>query len=179
MQNLFLDKFRRDSRRLKGHDYASPGIYFITILTMPRILFFGKLINQKMNLSPIGKIVLKNWIKIPSKFSHISLDEFVIMPDHVHGILIIREIKSDKHKYSSDQRTNIKGGITRGYNPMINKQSISFAIRWLKARTTYQIRKKYPKKQFAWQSRYHDRIIKDEKALYAARNYIRNNPKKE
>jgi putative transposase len=178
MNELFLDLYKQESTRLKYHDYASPGIYFITILTKPRILFFGKIVNQKMELSPLGKIVHTNWIKIAKKFSHISLDEFVIMPDHVHGLLTINDIQSDKRNFYYDQQLSKRGGITGRLNPMNNKLSISYAIRWFKACCTYQIRKEYPEKQFAWQSRYFDRIIRDVDALYAVRNYIRKNPTK-
>jgi putative transposase len=178
MDKLFFDQYRREYGRLPGHDYASPGNYFITINTKPKILFFGKIINHQIQLSDRGKIIYKNWIQIPQKFEHIKLDAFVIMPDHIHGILTIDNVLPKKRTYSNDSNINKKGGITGLNNPMINNQSIPYVIRWFKARGTFQIRQKYPQKHFAWQSRFYDRIIKDKNGLYAAQMYIKNNPKK-
>ncbi len=178
MDELFFDQYIRGSRRLPGNDYASPGYYFITINTKPKILFFGKIVNHKILLSDMGKIILNNWIQIPRKFNNIKLDKFVIMPDHIHGILYIDKVLPKKRTYSNDSNNNKKGGITGLNNPMINNQSISNVIRWFKARSTFQIRQKYPEKQFAWQPRFYDRIIKDENVLYSARMYIINNPKR-
>lgn len=91
MANLFLNKFRIESKRKNGHDYSSAGIYFITILTEAQISFFGKIVNGNMVLSPIGQIIYTHWISLPERFSFIAVDEFVIMPNHLHGILIIKQ----------------------------------------------------------------------------------------
>jgi len=89
MSDLFLNKFRIESSRLEGYDYSSPGIYFITILTDAQISFFGKIVNCRMHLSSVGRIVLFNWLKLPEQFTSVVLDDFIIMPDHLHGLVII------------------------------------------------------------------------------------------
>jgi hypothetical protein len=74
---------------LEGHDYSSPGEYFITICVRNQIPFFGKIENRKMILNDIGIIANKFWLEIPHHYQNIKLDEYIIMPDHIHGILII------------------------------------------------------------------------------------------
>jgi REP element-mobilizing transposase RayT len=222
MSNLFLNKFRVKSNRLKGHDYSGPAVYFVTILTDARILFLGQIFHDKMHLSPIGKIVKTNWMRLAKHFACISLDEFVIMPDHLHGILIINSkinynnditknneksllastlelynkkkckdsishVPSDRcsGKVEISQVKNIlfqgqetKGGITKNHNPMISKDSLSYYLRWFKGKSTYDIRKAYPKIRFSWHPGFYDKIIKDKNSYYAAKKYIQNNPMK-
>jgi len=86
---LFKNKYRIQSTRLVGWDYSSNGIYFITINTKFGKNYFGKIINKKMYLNNIGKIIKKYWYEIPNHFSNIKLDEFIVMPNHIHGIIII------------------------------------------------------------------------------------------
>ncbi len=82
-------QYRRKSFRLHGYDYRNEGMYFVTICTKDRYLYFGQIEQDKMILSDIGEIVYKNWLLIPELSPHIVLDEFVIMPNHIHGILAI------------------------------------------------------------------------------------------
>jgi REP element-mobilizing transposase RayT len=74
---------------MKNYDYASNGAYFITIVTKNRNHFFGKIVDHKMILNEIGKIAKKYWDEIPRHFPFIRLDEMVIMPNHIHGVLWI------------------------------------------------------------------------------------------
>ena len=90
---LFMNKYRIGSKRLKGFDYSSPGKYFITICIKNKITYFGKIENEEMILSELGEIAEKFWLEIPDHFPSIELDEFIIMPDHMHGIIIIRQSK--------------------------------------------------------------------------------------
>jgi len=87
--SYFQQKYRIPSIRLKHWDYSSSGWYFITICTYQKTCYFGEIINGKMELSEIGKIAEKYWLEIPKHFSNIRLDEFVIMPNHIHGIIVI------------------------------------------------------------------------------------------
>jgi REP element-mobilizing transposase RayT len=86
---LFRNKYLIESTRLKGFDYSAPGKYFITICTKNKIPFFGKICNGEMILSESGIIAHNSWLAIPSHFPSALLDEFIIMPDHIHGIIII------------------------------------------------------------------------------------------
>ena len=91
---LFKNKYRTESNRLKNWDYSNNGFYFVTICTKNKENYFGKIRNKKMVLNEIGKITQKYWLEIPKHFLFVKLDEFVVMPNHVHGILVID--KNDK-----------------------------------------------------------------------------------
>lgn len=90
MSEKFRDKYRIPSTRLQNWDYSENGYYFITICTKERRYYFGEIINNKIQLSEIGKIIQHYWLEIPKHFLFVKLDEFAIMPNHVHGILIIK-----------------------------------------------------------------------------------------
>ncbi len=110
MEELFKDKYRIKSARLKDWDYSQEGYYYITICTKNREPFFGKIINNKVNLSEIGKIVEKEWLKTPQIRNNIQIDEFIIMPNHFHGILIIDykyPVETSQSNVSSDEYTII------------------------------------------------------------------------
>jgi putative transposase len=94
MQNKFQNKYRIPSSRLQTWDYGTNGAYFITICTQNREHFFGIVQNGTVQLSEIGKISERLWIEIPNQFPFIELGNFVVMPNHVHGILIINKIVS-------------------------------------------------------------------------------------
>ncbi len=89
MEGLFKNKYRIDSTRLKDYDYSQDGSYFVTICTKERELFFGEVQNNKMILNDLGVIAEKYWLEIPQHFENTELDEFIIMPNHIHGIIVI------------------------------------------------------------------------------------------
>jgi len=110
-----MNKYRIGSKRLKGYDYTSPGKYFITICTKNKIPYFGKIENGEMELSYCGEIAEKFWLEIPNHFPLIELDEFIIMPNHMHGILIIRN--PDSISGNPVQTPNL--GVCTGPYPQI------------------------------------------------------------
>lgn len=205
MQNKFKNKYRFSSARLQTWDYSNNGAYFITICTQNRHHFFGHIKNQEMQLSEIGILAEKFWYEIPNHFSMVELGNFVVMPNHVHGILIIdnisipdvetRFIASDINEMNnsrfiaSDNDDNketrliasLQGGMdgTGGFsgdkNPMFGN-SISKIIRWYKGRCSFESRKINP--NFVWQSRFHDHIIRHSKSFDTIQNYIEQNPLK-
>ena len=83
------EKHHRRSIRLKGYDYSQPGWYFVTVVTYDRQNLFGHIENGKMILNDGGKIARKCWLEIPHHYPNVNLDEFVVMPNHVHGIIVI------------------------------------------------------------------------------------------
>lgn len=89
---LFRNKYRVESARLEGFDYSSPGAYFVTAVTKDRIPYFGRIVDGKIELSEIGEIVADEWRKTALIRKNVQLDEWVVMPDHLHGILIIRDM---------------------------------------------------------------------------------------
>jgi putative transposase len=96
------EKHHRRSIRLKGYDYTQPGAYFITICTQGRECLFGEIIDGEMHLNEAGQIVVQTWQDLPNHISNVQLDAFVVMPNHVHGIIII---------------TDRAGGIGAGFKP--------------------------------------------------------------
>ncbi|NBB86763.1 MAG: hypothetical protein GVY12_11185 [Bacteroidetes bacterium] len=87
---LYKNKYRNDSLRLRGYDYTSAGLYFVTICTAGRAWFFGEVRRGIMGLSGIGAVAHRYWNEIPDHFDHAAMDAFIVMPDHVHGILVLQ-----------------------------------------------------------------------------------------
>lgn len=173
----FQDKYRIESSRLKNWDYGKNASYFVTICTGNREKLFGEIVDEKMNLNELGKIVEEIWLKIPEKFDFAKLENYVIMPNHLHGIITIEKNKEhiendeDLRKYFLNFEI---GGFAKHKNPMLNN-NLSRIIKWFKGRATFEIRKIYA--GFLWQELFWDNIIKDEKMYFKIKNYIKNNPK--
>ncbi|MBK8700264.1 MAG: hypothetical protein IPN29_12335 [Saprospiraceae bacterium] len=173
-----IKKYRTRSLRLKGHDYGKNGTYFITICTMDRIPHFKILNNTNWELSESGGIVIEIWQAIPEFFPYVQLGEFVLMPNHIHGIIKITksvagEVPSvGKLPFNEDVA---HGGFTGIQNLMLH-QNLGRVVRWFKGRCTYEIRKVNP--DFSWQRNYYEHIVRDEKALENIENYIKRNPDK-
>jgi REP element-mobilizing transposase RayT len=172
----------RKSVRLRGYDYSKPGAYFITICTHDRQYNLGRSENGSIKLSPIGKIVEKYWKEIPEHFKHVALDAYIIMPNHIHGIIIItHKINSGKTKNNHRRgvKFNAPTNIISKYHSQISPKSgsLSVIIRTFKSSVTIWC-KKNGFKNFNWQRNFYDRIIRHEKELHQIRQYILNNPKK-
>ncbi|MDR0833579.1 MAG: hypothetical protein LBN93_05265, partial [Candidatus Symbiothrix sp.] len=84
-----MKQFNRRSIRLKKYNYAQEGLYFVTICTQNRECIFGKIIDGAMVLNEVGKMACDEWMKLPFRYPHISLNVFQIMPNHIHGIIIV------------------------------------------------------------------------------------------
>ena len=87
---LFKNKYRIESARLQGWDYRNAGYYFVTICPHQRQHYFGKVVGPNMDLSPLGEIAAQFWVEIPCHHAGVKLDEWIAMPNHVHGIVVIR-----------------------------------------------------------------------------------------
>lgn len=179
MQNKFKNKYRISSARLQKWDYPNNGAYFITICTQNRHHFFGYIQNQEMQLSEIGKLAEKFWYEIPNHFSMIELGNFVVMPNHVHGILIIDKPNDESFAETrqclvSTVETNSIIGSSRFQNQ--GKNTISSIVGSYKSIVTKMSRQINP--NFAWQSRFHDHIIRNSKSFDTIQNYIEQNPLK-
>jgi REP element-mobilizing transposase RayT len=181
MLTRFKNKFNISPTRLEYWDYGASGAYFITINTKNRRHFFGKVVyssfdNAEMHLSNLGTIAEQLWLQIPIQFSFIELCNFVIMPNHVHGILIIHKESFVEGEYGliKENTRERNGGVTGICNPM-NQENISRIIRWYKGRCSFEMRKE--KIDFSWQPQFHDHIIRDNGEFFRIRNYIADNPK--
>jgi len=101
MSDKFKGKYRIKSTRLPNWDYGKDAVYFVSICTQNREHYFGEITNGVMQLSEIGKMANKYWLEISEHFPFVELDEFVVMPNHVHGIIII-------NKPHNKQMSNVK-----------------------------------------------------------------------
>ena len=169
---LNMEKKHRRSLRLKDYDYSQAGAYFITICTKGRKCYLGEICNERMNLSDIGNIVKECWLKIPEHFGNVKIDEWVIMPNHVHGIIIIIESVGTDYNLSLQRKTR----QNRFQN--ITPKSLSYIIATFKSAVSRQINRIGTGNDFAWQSRFYDHIIRNENELYRIKQYIQNNPLK-
>ncbi len=163
----------RISIRLPEYDYSQGGCYFITICTKDKISYFGEITCNTINLSRIGLLAAEYWQRIPVHFLNVKLDKSILMPNHIHGLLWLKDdripvgaqyieplqkVEYKKHKF---QKTIPKsfGSIIRSYKASVtrwcNKNDIA---------------------EFRWQRNYYERIIRNERELNAVREYISNNP---
>ena len=176
MQNKFQNKYRIPSARLQMWDYSNNGAYFITICTQNRHHFFGYIQNQEMQLSKTGKLAEQFWHEIPSHFPMVELGNFVVMPNHVHGILIIDKPNDESFVETrqclvSTVETNSIIGSSRFQNQ--GKNTISSIVGSYKSIVTKMSRQINP--NFAWQSRFHDHIIRNERDYLVHGEYIQMN----
>jgi putative transposase len=189
MTSLYRDKYRVESTRLKGWDYAADGWYFVTICTRGRECFFGKIVDQRMRLSKIGDIALRFWEDIPNHSVNAGLDAFVIMPNHLHGIITIKAPDGSTitgknggpgtHSHGcrdvacNVSTTDESGRLTDPPKP----GSLGAIVRSYKSAVTRWCRMNgYT--SFAWQPRFYDHVIRDGVALQNVRRYILDNPAK-
>ena len=156
--------------RLQGYNYSQPGAYFVTICTHGRECALAEIVNDKAVLSEEGQVALDCWKGLSKHYQQIELDEFVIMPNHVHGIIVIRD--SDNAGGSRPRRAGLKPAPTR-------RHSLSEMIRGFKTFSARRINQlKNQKGRPVWQRNYYEHVIRDEKTLVAVREYIMNNPGK-
>jgi len=179
LSDNFSNNPQRNRRtiRLKEYDYSIPWWYYVTICTFDRKLLFGEIKKGKMILNDIGKIVDEEWMKTKEVRKNVDLDYHVIMPNHMHGIVIINsrgELNSPKE--------GKEGG--RQYAPTNNKlkspsQTLGAIIRGFKSSVTKQIRELLGNPSIKiWQRNYYEHIIRNENDLHRIRIYIQNNPLK-
>ena len=161
---------------MKGYDYAQPGVYFVTICVQGRENLFGTVIGGEMQLNGGGQMVGSWWRRLPDKFPTITIDEFAVMPNHIHGVIIIVE-PDDTVGANPRVRPESGQGQTHGSAPTLGK-----IMQWFKTMTTNAyIRgvKQDGWKPFLgklWQRNYYERIVRNERELNAVRQYIQDNP---
>ena len=163
--------YRVPSARLPGFDYRR-GVFFVTVVTAGREPWFGRLENGGVVLSPAGRVVAQEWERTGKVRSDATADALVVMPDHVHGILALRT-GGGGHRDAGEEETPHRGVSTGG--PEAWRPGVLGAVvgRW-KSECTRRIRTRHP--AFAWQPRFHGRIIRSDRHLEQARRYIAENP---
>jgi len=150
---------KRKSLRLKNYDYSTTGYYFITILTDDRKNLFGSIKNEKIVLNDLGLIANNTWLSIPQHFSNITLDEYVIMPNHMHGIFLYST--DEEHKCEDKKIAKSIGTFLQSYKATVTRESRSNRLR-----------------QNVWQRNYYEHVIRNEDELSKTREYIKYNPLK-
>ena len=165
------EKHNRRSVRLKGYDYSQEGAYFITICTYDKALIFGDIVDGEVVLNRRSIIAKNCWGEIPQHFKNVQLDEFVVMPNHVHGIILIvgathaSPLRTQTEQTDSQQPNGPKpksiGAIVGSYKSAVSKRI--HEINNTPGTTT-------------WQRNYFEHVIRNEKSLYQIRQYIINNP---
>ena len=180
MCSLFRNKYRNESFRLTGHDYASGGKYFITICTRGMIPYFGIISCGKMKLSQTGQIANETWLDLPEHFPNVTLGEFMVMPNHIHGIIIIEpshvgtfqcDVVGALHATSLRKTKNV---FMSSISP--KSGSLPAVIRSYKSAVSKTVHLTDP--DFSWQPRYWDHLIRSDQELCRIRQYIINNPEK-
>ena len=167
---LFKGKYRIKSARHPYWDYSSDGYYFVTICAKNREEFFGEIKNGIMTLNEMGCIANGQWEKTAKLRQNVYLDEWIIMPNHVHGIIIINNATVETHCNASLQRWDYNQ-----FGPQRN--NLASIVRGFKS-SVKRICNKNGHQNFSWQPRFYDHIIRNEKSLDDIREYIRFNPLK-
>jgi putative transposase len=158
----------RKSIRLKEYNYSLPGEYFVTICTHQRECLFGEIIKEKMIFNSFGLIVQEEWLKTPSIRPEIELDEFIIMPNHLHGIIIVKE--EPKSKKENMVGTHGRASLRR------HPRTLGAIIAGFKSAATKWINEERKmRRTLVWQPRFYDRIIRNDKELNNIRDYINAN----
>ncbi len=169
MEEYFKNKYRIPSIRLQNWDYAWPAMYFVTICTKNRHCNLGDIKNGWVYLSEIGKIVFKYWLEIENHFDNINLDDWIIMPNHLHGIIVIKDDKD----FDNCRDTTCHVSTKREFGYTVPK-SLSSIIQAFKASVKRECNKN--NFYFQWQPNYYEHIIRDENDYDRIKKYIAFNP---
>ena len=167
-----LEIHQRRSIRLKGYDYSQGGAYFVTIVAQGRLCLFGDVVDGEMRANDAGEMVWRVWDGMPGRFPSIEMDEFVVMPNHVHGVIIIRQSLGSLVGGQGDSGVQRDTGAT----------TVGDVVGAFKSLTTVEYGRGVRKLDWPpfdrrlWQRNYYERVIRDESEFSRVRKYIANNP---
>ena len=164
---VFVDphshRWRRRSIRLSGYDYRSDGVYFVTICTYHRSPLLGSIVHGTVRLSDIGRVVRSCWMEIPKHFPQVILDRFVVMPDHVHGLIVIQS-----GLLSAPLAPRFACAIRGSLATIVGAFKSSVTRMVIKAGGIRPV----------WQRNYYERVLRNDVALMSVRRYIDTNPQR-
>ena len=169
--------YQRRSIRLRGYDYSRQGAYFVTVCTEGRRRLFGTVVNGRMALNDAGRAAAACWRDIPNHFPHAAVDEWVVMPDHVHGIIVITRdgypVGANNHSPVWPPTNNHSQERAKDFSPLPcgTSRTVGSIVRGFKIGVTKWLRGDSP-----WQRNYYEIIVRNETALANIRAYIRDNP---
>ncbi len=175
----------RKNIRLQGYDYALAGGYFVTLSTHKKQPLFGEIVDMEVVLNEIGELVKECWLELPNHHPDVILDEYIVMPDHLHGILFINRLAVDvsegeagNQKIFAEIISSEKSVSTQANGA--KSDSLGAIIAGFKSCATRKIRQQLDDSAIKiWQRNYYDRIIRDEKELAQIRAYVRYNAVKQ
>ena len=175
------NKHHRRSTRLKNYDYTTPGAYFITLCTHQRECLFGEIVDGSMQLNSIGSTIQAYWLRLPRHFQQLTLDMFVVMPNHLHGILWLGVDTGRGEAFGQnilDNNSNLFPNASPLQQPCGTQSgSIGSMIQTFKSVSTRRLNQlRGTTGKTVWQRNYYDRIIRNETSLQQIRQYIHNNP---
>lgn len=162
--------YERKVNRFRKFNYSQASWYFVTICTKNKEMFFGAIVEGRMVLSHVGKIASKYLDEIPKHFPEIKIDDYILMPDHIHAIIVIQNINNI---VGNNDRCSLQNNINCHHR---NMELLPKIISQYKSSVSRNMRKEHNDFQFGWQRSFYDRIIRNEKEYYAIRQYIRDNP---
>jgi REP element-mobilizing transposase RayT len=190
------NKRQRRSIRLPGYDYDQPGAYFVTVCTEGHVCLFGRVVGEAMEWNNAGRTVDKCWREIPAHFPQVTLDEFIVMPNHVHGILVIAGANDDPHVGANNHSPALLDDTppraaddsfvrANDYSPLPTNRppprprgtskTIGSIIRGFKIGVAKWMRENAGVRD-VWQRNYFEHIIRNDVALNRIRQYILDNP---
>jgi putative transposase len=160
------DRSHRRSIRLQRYNYANPGAYFVTICTQGQKCLFGEVTNGEVRLNESGTVVTNCWQWLPSQYRHVDLDEWVVMPNHFHGIIIL-----------SDDGDVCRGGSRTAPTEAVRRKPLGGLIGAFKTVSTKEINElRGSRGSPLWQRNYYEHVIRNENELNKIREYILSNP---
>jgi putative transposase len=155
-------KHHRHSLRLPGYDYNRAGVYFVTIVTWQRETFLGEIIDKKMHVNLIGLMIQNEWQRLTRRYAGLVTDDFVVMPNHIHGIIVFTgDAPQNEIMDSSMVGPGSLAAVIRGFKS-------STALRFNRTRSANGVS--------LWQRNYYEHIVRDEIDLVRIRQYIQDNP---
>ena len=179
---------RRRSLRLKGYDYTHTGAYFVTIVTHGRLCLFGEVIGEEMRLNEAGEMICRVWEALPQRYSTIEIDMFVVMPNHLHGIIAINQpigacVVDTQTPAGVVEDTAIKfNGATTRVAPTTDRFSLGNVIGAYKSLTTVEYVRGVKTMKWTpfygrlWQRNYYEHVVRHDEFLRHLQQYILNNP---
>ena len=166
------NRHHRHSIRLKGYDYSQAGAYFVTIVTRNRECLFGEVVDGEMRLDAVGQIVAESWQWLAAQYDYVTLDAWVVMPNHLHGIIVITDGAGGGR---GDDGGRV--GLRTAPTAPAKRKTVGRLVGAFKTVSTKRINEQRgaPGAQ-VWQRNYYEHIIRDQASLNRIREYIQNNP---
>jgi REP-associated tyrosine transposase len=163
----------RHSLRLAAYDYAEIGAYYVTMVTHQRACLFGRILNEEVILNAAGEVAQLTWNELPAHFPGIALDVFIVMPNHIHGIIHITE----KRPQSVGAQHAAPLPTAGSPQPHVQCGSLGAIVRSFKSAVTKRYNERHPGLRIAlWQRNYYEHVIRNEPSLIRIRDYIATNP---